>query len=234
MSGQIQTREQLSAVQHRRRRSVALGLALVMAVALCTGSIWPQDGAARALIENIGLGMIAIAVVGRAWCSLYIGGRKAEQLVTTGPYSVCRNPLYLFSFVGAFGVGAQSGSMTLGVIFLLAATAIFIPLIRREETYLANAMPQAFGVYRSMTPRLWPQLRLWRSPQEMTIRPDVREDLARRAALGRRLALVRWDRRPAAERSPADPGALALIFRHHPTLRAWPKAPKLFRRPFVA
>lgn len=173
MSGQIQTREQLSAVQHRRRRSVALGLALVMAVALCTGSIWSQDGAARALIENIGLGMIAIAVVGRAWCSLYIGGRKAEQLVTTGPYSVCRNPLYLFSFVGAFGVGAQSGSGTLGVIFLLAATAIFIPLIRREETYLANAMPQVFGAYRSMTPRLWPQLRLWRSPQEMTIRPDL-------------------------------------------------------------
>lgn len=173
MSGQIPTREQLSAVQHRRRRSVALGLVLVMAVALCTGSIWPEDGAARALIESIGLAMIAIAVVGRAWCFLYIGGRKAEQLVTTGPYSVCRNPLYLFSFVGALGVGAQSGSMTLGVIFLLAATAIFIPLIGREETYLANAMPQAFGVYRSLTPRLWPQLRLWRSPQEMTIRPDL-------------------------------------------------------------
>lgn len=173
MIGPIQTREQLSAVQHRRRRSVALGLVLVMAVALCTGSIWPEDGAAAALIENIGLAMIAIAVVGRAWCSLYIGGRKAEQLVTTGPYSVCRNPLYLFSFVGAFGVGAQSGSATLGVIFLLATTAIFIPLIGREETYLANAMPQAFGAYRSMTPRLWPQPRLWRSPQEMTIRPDL-------------------------------------------------------------
>jgi protein-S-isoprenylcysteine O-methyltransferase Ste14 len=173
MSGQVTTREQLSAVQHRRRRSVALGLALVMGVALCTGSRWRDDAMTRVLIENLGLMMIVVAVVGRAWCSLYIGGRKADQLVTTGPYSISRNPLYLFSFMGAFGVGAQSGSVTLGTIFLLATMAIFIPLIAREETYLANAMPKLFAAYRSMTPRLSPRPGLWRSPEEITVRPDL-------------------------------------------------------------
>ncbi|WP_332640011.1 methyltransferase family protein [Brevundimonas sp.] len=173
MSGQVHTREELSAVQHRRRRWVAVGLALVMAVALCTGSRWRDDGAVRVLIENTGLMMIAVAVVGRAWCSLYIGGRKAERLVTVGPYSISRNPLYVFSFIGAFGVGTQSGSVTLGVVFLLATMAIFIPLIACEESYLANAMPRPFSAYRSMTPRLWPRPGLWRSPREITVRPDL-------------------------------------------------------------
>lgn len=173
MSGQAHALEQLSAVQHRRRRAVGLGLLLVMAVALCSGSRWDDDAAARVLVESLGLVMIAVAVVGRAWCSLYIGGRKAEQLVTAGPYSISRNPLYLFSFVGAFGVGAQSGSLTLAALFLLTTMAIFIPLIRREETYLANAMPLLFSAYRSRTPRLWPSLALWRSPEEIRVRPDL-------------------------------------------------------------
>ena len=172
MTGQIHTRAELSAVQHRRRRSVALGLALVMAVALCTGTQWDPASPTRVLIEDIGLVLIAVAIVGRAWCSLYIGGRKAAELVTTGPYSISRNPLYFFSFVGASGVGAQSGSLTLGVIFLLATMSIFLPLIAREETFLAHTMPR-FDAYRGLTPRLWPRLSLWRSPHEITVRPAL-------------------------------------------------------------
>lgn len=75
----------LSAVQHRRRRAVAVGLVILMGVSVSTGSIWSADGLMRRLIENIGLALVVIAVVGRAWCSLYIGGRKAAELVTAGP-----------------------------------------------------------------------------------------------------------------------------------------------------
>lgn len=173
MSQPILTRADLSAVQHRRRRSVAIGLALVMAVALCTGSIWHPDEMPGPMVEAVGLVLIAIAVVGRAWCSLYIGGRKADELVTTGPYSVTRNPLYMFSFLGALGVGFQSGSIVLGLVFLLASAAIFLPLILREESFLAHAMPRAFTEYRRATPRLWPRLNLWRTPQEIIVRPDL-------------------------------------------------------------
>lgn len=144
-----------------------------MGIALCTRSRWQADDFPRLLIEDLGLALIAVAVVGRAWCSLYIGGRKAAELITTGPYSLTRNPLYLFSFVGAFGVGAQSGSLVLGVVFLLATMAIFVPLIVREESFLANAMPGLFHAYRRLTPRLWPRPALWRSPDEITVRPAL-------------------------------------------------------------
>lgn len=173
MSVRTHTLEELSAVQHRRRRSVAIGLILVMGIALCTRSRWEDDDFRHLLIEDLGRTLIAIAVVGRAWCSLYIGGRKAAELVTTGPYSLTRNPLYLFSFIGAFGGGAQSGSLTLGLAFLLATMAIFIPLIAREENFLANAMPGSFDAYRRLTPRLWPRPALWRSPHEITVRPAL-------------------------------------------------------------
>lgn len=169
----VLSREALSRVQHRRRRFVAVALVAVLAVSLFTGTAWGADGPIGRLIESTGLLLIAVAIVGRAWCSLYIGGRKAEELVTTGPYSLCRNPLYLFSFVGAFGVGLQSGSISLGLVFLAAAMAIFIPLIAREETYLSHAMPRTFLAYRARTPRLLPLVALWRSPQEIMVRPDL-------------------------------------------------------------
>ena len=172
MTGQVHTRAELSAVQHRRRRSVALGLVLVMAVALCTATQWKPASLGRLLIEDVGLVLIAVAVIGRAWCSLYIGGRKAAELVTTGPYSISRNPLYLFSFVGASGVGAQSGSLTLSAILVLAAMAIFLPLIAREEMFLAHTMPQ-FDTYRRSTPKLWPRPSLWCSPHQITIQPAL-------------------------------------------------------------
>jgi len=41
---------------------------------------------------TIGLALIIVAVVGRAWCSLYIGGRKAAELVTAGAGEVVASP----------------------------------------------------------------------------------------------------------------------------------------------
>lgn len=171
MNLSVRTPAELSAVQRQRKRAVAFGLVGLMVIAFSTTSIWDYDTMARRLVEAVGLVLIVVAVVGRAWCSLYIGGRKAAELVVTGPYSISRNPLYFFSFLGAFGMGAQSGSIGLGVLFLGAAAAIFLPLITREESFLAQAMPGTFGAYCQETPRVLPRLDLWRSPEEITVRP---------------------------------------------------------------
>jgi len=53
--------------------------------------------AVYALFINIGLVLIAIGVIGRVFSTIFLGGHKNETVITYGPFSVCRNPLYLFS-----------------------------------------------------------------------------------------------------------------------------------------
>ena len=39
----------------------------------------------------------------RIWASLYIEGNKTKNLITAGPFSMVRNPLYFFSLIIIFG-----------------------------------------------------------------------------------------------------------------------------------
>lgn len=65
------------------------------------------------LLETISLLLIVIATVGRStWSSLYISGDKEHRAVCEGPYAILRNPLYMFSFVGVFGLGLANMHLT--------------------------------------------------------------------------------------------------------------------------
>jgi protein-S-isoprenylcysteine O-methyltransferase Ste14 len=61
--------------------------------------------------------LVAVATVGRLWCGIYVFGRKSKALCLDGPYSICRNPLYIFTFLGALGVAAASNRIVLIVCF---------------------------------------------------------------------------------------------------------------------
>jgi len=67
--------------------------------------------------------LVAVGVFGRVFCSMFIGGRKNDQLIVSGPYSVVRNPLYVFSFIIFIGIGLQSRSLVLLVLFVLPLLA---------------------------------------------------------------------------------------------------------------
>nr|WP_316626850.1 isoprenylcysteine carboxylmethyltransferase family protein [uncultured Brevundimonas sp.] len=122
-------------------------------------------------LEAIGLALIAICIIGRAWCSLYIGGRKKAEIVDRGPYSITRNPLYVFSFMGAFGMGGLTGSATIAMMFLLIAVAVFAATVRREEAWLSSTFGEVYAAYVARTPRFWPNLSLWRDGDTLEIRP---------------------------------------------------------------
>ena len=51
-----------------------------------------------------GLLLMAGAALGRVWVSAFIAGSKDQRLVTTGPYALCRHPLYALSLLGGIGV----------------------------------------------------------------------------------------------------------------------------------
>ncbi|TIP81472.1 MAG: isoprenylcysteine carboxylmethyltransferase family protein, partial [Mesorhizobium sp.] len=72
---------------------------------------WNEASSLHEVVEMIGFVLILVCIFGRLWSILYVGGRKNSELAVRGPYSITRNPLYLFSTIGAFGVGFMFGSL---------------------------------------------------------------------------------------------------------------------------
>ena len=146
---------------------VAVGV-FVFAV---TTSIHPSGQTVHEMIEWLGIVLIVLCILGRTWSSLYIGGRKIEEFVQTGPYSVMRNPLYFFSFLGAAGVGMQVGSVTLGLICAVLAWLVFYTVVRQEEQVLEARYGAAYRSYLGRVPRFLPNPSLWHDEPTLTIRP---------------------------------------------------------------
>lgn len=164
---------QLATIQKLRKVAIAIALIGLLALSVVSQSIGGVDGRWHEFVETVGLAAIIFSIVGRAWCTLYIGGRKKAEIVDRGPYSVSRNPLYVFSFVGAFGMGAQSGSVVIAAAFVVAAVLVFHLTVRREEAFLLREFGQGYGDYLARTPRFWPRFSLWRDADELTIRPSL-------------------------------------------------------------
>lgn len=160
----------LQKVQKARKIALLIGLIAVVGLAFVTRSSL-AEGSLHEALEAVGLGLIVICIVGRSWCSLYIGGRKKAEIVNRGPYSISRNPLYVFSFMGAFGVGAQTGSLTLAALFLALTVAVFYATVRREEAWLSEAFGPVYAAYRARTPRFWPDFSKWHDEGMLEIKP---------------------------------------------------------------
>jgi protein-S-isoprenylcysteine O-methyltransferase Ste14 len=156
------------------RKAVIIAAILLGVVFLFVGvSRWPTGSLVHETLEWVGVGLIIFCIVGRTWCSLYIGGRKVAELVTDGPYSVTRNPLYLFSILGAAGVGAQLGSLMLTLAAGAVAWLVFYLVVLKEEEFLASKFGTAFAEYRARVPRFMLRLSMWRDVKTLSVQPRV-------------------------------------------------------------
>jgi protein-S-isoprenylcysteine O-methyltransferase Ste14 len=166
----VQSSTALKRYQSLRRLWLAVAIMVVAAVLLFISSAWAIE-AVHDFTEAFGLTFIGMAVVGRLWCTLYIGGRKSGEIVSSGPYSISRNPLYVFSTIGAVGVGAQSGSLIVAFLFGLLCYLAFSIVTRREEKFLAAQFPQTFAQYVQRVPRFFPRFALYRDEPSLTVMP---------------------------------------------------------------
>jgi protein-S-isoprenylcysteine O-methyltransferase Ste14 len=149
-------------------------VAVVVAVLIPFVSFLPGgENSLHEWVEAVGLVLIGAAIVGRTWCTLYIGGRKGREIVASGPYSISRNPLYVFSFVGIAGIGAQAGSLILGPLLVLIALAVFLPVIRREEAALSARFGEEYEAYRRRVPRFGPKFSAWTDMELVTVSPKL-------------------------------------------------------------
>jgi protein-S-isoprenylcysteine O-methyltransferase Ste14 len=117
--------------------------------------------------------LISIAVTGRLWCSLYISGYKSGTLITTGPYSMSRNPLYFFSFLGAIGVGLATETLTIPVGIVIVFALYYPLVIKSEQKKLGGIHGEAFSDYCKKVPVFFPSLRLLTEPEEYVVKPKI-------------------------------------------------------------
>lgn len=152
MSQHLQQRQRGRKKQLWGVAAVSIGLILVSAPLL------PADHPVALAKEVLGGLAIVLAVAGRVWTTSHIGGRKKRELVTTGPYALSRNPLYLFSVLGAFGIGLSTGSLLIGLGVGAGAFAVLDSITRREEAFLHDQFGKAYEAYCRRTGR-WLSLR---------------------------------------------------------------------------
>jgi protein-S-isoprenylcysteine O-methyltransferase Ste14 len=159
--------------RQRQRMQMLWGLSiLLVGLVLFVQAKAAPESFSHEFIEDFGAMLIAVAVLGRTWCTLYIGGRKLHELVKNGPYSIVRNPLYVFSCIGAFGIGLGTASFVLAAVMALVAVLVFSSVIRIEEDALQENFGAEFTDYAARVPRLWPRPSLWLDAASLSVSPN--------------------------------------------------------------
>jgi protein-S-isoprenylcysteine O-methyltransferase Ste14 len=102
-----------------------------------------------------GLASIALGLALRSWAAGTL--HKWQQLTTTGPYRLIRNPLYVGSFLMMIGFCLLIGDpkniwFVVGPMF-----GLYWLKVRREERTLAEKFGDAWTEYTSRTPRMLPR-----------------------------------------------------------------------------
>jgi protein-S-isoprenylcysteine O-methyltransferase Ste14 len=127
---------QLRALQRAELQSVPMAV---------TGAVLVTLGAA--------LAFSARAALGRNWGTP--GSRKTDtELVTSGPYSLVRHPIY--SGLLLMMVGTAIGMMPMWWIVAPLAATYMITNARAEEGYMTERFPDDYPAYRARTKMLIP------------------------------------------------------------------------------
>jgi protein-S-isoprenylcysteine O-methyltransferase Ste14 len=163
----------LSTIRLFRATVLLLAVIVGVFVFMFGESRWPYGGSVHKTIEFVGFCLLIICILGRTWCSLYIGGQEDKNLITIGPYSVSRNPLYFFSTIGAFGFGAQLGSLSITLAIGGVTWVIFYVLIFSEERTLLERFGVSYRNYLAQVPRFFPKPSIWRDIGSATIKTSV-------------------------------------------------------------
>ena len=151
-------------------KSLAVG---VVATALISTHAYAEDSVTNLALETGALTLLLVAAMGRLWSAAFITGKKSKVLVTDGPYSLVRNPLYFFSFLGFIGAGLAFESVTLAAALAAVFFITHWPTILKEERKLRDLFGSSFDDYTKRVPRFIPLLRRPALCESMAVSPRI-------------------------------------------------------------
>lgn len=152
--------------------SKILGLFAFLSVFLSYSSIADESGA-HELFDMLGLFLVAICALGRLYTTAFLGGKKNTKLVTHGPFSIVRNPLYVFSLLGFTGIAFMTNHITLMLFVPLCFAILYWNLVQREEEFLQEKFGDEYKKYMKSVPRFVPNFSKFQMKDEITVNAQL-------------------------------------------------------------
>ena len=115
-------------------------------------------------LQVVGPLLVLAGEAGRWWAVGQIGvisrtrTTRLGPLITTGPFAVCRNPLYVGNLLLWAGFTVWSGLLWMLPVTLGVSGAYYVSIIGWEEALLSDRFGDAYRQYSARTPRWWPRL----------------------------------------------------------------------------
>ena len=155
----------------RKVRVAVLRLAFlpVVFVAVFVRPSWDLDSLRAILIESAGYLFLMLGLSVRVWSTLYIGGRKSQVLVTDGPYSLCRNPLYVGTLLVTVGAGLCFENLVMLATMLVTMVPAHVVAARLEDAYLSARFPLEYPEYARRVGAFWPRWGNYRTRETLTV-----------------------------------------------------------------
>jgi len=113
-----------------------------------------------AVLKGLAIMLWAVVTFWRVGKGTPVPVAAPQQLVVSGPFRYCRNPIKLGACTAYFGIGALAVSLTAGIamfVFALALGTAYHKLIEEPELRLRFGEP--YEEYRRTTPFIVPRFR---------------------------------------------------------------------------
>lgn len=103
----------------------------------------------------IGVPFVIVGTLIRMWSSGYLV--KLSELVTAGPFALCRNPLYVGSFLMSVGYFLMCNRIDVGAAGVVVFWLFHVGAVTYEERLLTEKFGQDYLDYCKAVPRFIPR-----------------------------------------------------------------------------
>jgi len=147
----------LGAWLFRRRTWIPIPLALALLLI-------PAGGSPSCLLPAIGVAIVLAAESLRLWAVHHIGvisrtrSDRLGPLVSTGPFALVRNPLYLGNIALWVGLATSARILWLVPVFICVLSLEYHAIVRWEEELLESRRGDEYRVYAARVPRWMPSV----------------------------------------------------------------------------
>ncbi len=127
-------------VQQRRKQVLRLSALGLLAFCVAIGRFGPSTPFWKRRSRRWALRRSLPGSSGERGARSISAGERHARSLNSAPTRSAATPLYVFTYIAMFGVGAQSGSLTIGLVFAVSVAAIFRVVISREEGVSGGAV----------------------------------------------------------------------------------------------